>query len=270
MPSKTGAPLSIATKWQIAFQQIAALVEADLRKLRHDPSELISRMIQPTIWLLLFGQAMMSARLIHTEESSYLNYLAPGILAQSILFTSIFYGISLIWERDMGILHKYLVSPVPRYILVVARGLTAGIRTFPQIIVVYTLCYFLGVDIQWKLSSFILVLAMGMVGAATFSTFSLIIAAIVKKRERFMGLGQVLTMPLFFASNALYPITSMPMWMQNFSHLNPLTYQVDALRHLMIVGEATHYSLMMDFGIGFAVVACLTMIAAVLYPKIIY
>src|SRR5512137_2036217 len=73
-------------------------------------------------------------------------------------------------------------------------------------------------------------------GAAVFSTFSLIIACLVKTRERFMGIGQVLTMPLFFASNAIYPISMMPDWLQFVSHLNPLTYQVDGLRSLLIAG----------------------------------
>lgn len=92
-------------------------------------------MIQPAIWLLIFGQAMAKARAIPTGSISYLDFMAPGILAQSVLFVSIFFGISLIWERDMGILQKILVSPAPRSVLVIGRAIAAGIRCIPQVYV---------------------------------------------------------------------------------------------------------------------------------------
>ena len=111
---------------------------------------------------------------------------------------------------------------------------------------------------------------MVMLGGAIFSTLSLIAAAIVKKRERFMGIGQVITMPLFFASNALYPIEMMPEWIRYISILNPLTYQVDALRTFMIVGEITTFGLSVDFGLSFLCLAVLFVIAIPLYPRILY
>src|SRR6266851_7869997 len=86
-----------------------------------------------------------------------------------------------------------------------------------------------------------------MLGSAVFSTFSLIVACLVKSRERFMGIGQVLTMPLFFASNAIYPLSLMPSWLRVVSKANPLSYQVDALRTLMIVGSSTSFGLGKDF-----------------------
>ena len=82
-----------------------------------------------------------------------------------------------------------------------------------------------------------------MLGSALFSTLSLIIACIVKTRERFMGIGQVLTMPIFFASNAIYPLSLMPAWLRVVSHVNPLTYEVDALRALMLVRGTSEYGL---------------------------
>lgn len=250
--------------------QVAAIVAADVRKLRHDPSELLTRMIQPAVWLLIFGQAMAKTKAIPTGSLSYLDYITPGILAQSILFISIFFGIALIWERDMGILHKILVSPAPRTLLVIGRGIAAGIRGVSQIFIIYILAYFLGVQLRWDFWAFLGVIATVLLGGAIFSTFSLIIASIVKKRERFMGIGQVLTMPLFFASNALYPLEMMPGWLKIVSLFNPLTYQVDALRSFMITGHATAAGLWLDFGVGFLALALLTWIATYLYPKILY
>jgi ABC-2 type transport system permease protein len=270
MFSKLGARFPILTKVALRFEQMTAIVEADLRKLRHDPTELFARMIQPVIWLLIFGQAMGKARAIPTGESSYLDYLAPGVLAQSILFISIFYGISLIWERDMGVLHKILVTPTPRFILVLGRAFAAGIRALSQAIIIYILCYFIGIHVSLDGFALVGVFIMVLLAAGIFSTFSLIVASLVKKRERFMGIGQVMTMPLFFASNALYPIDIMPTWIRILSKINPLTYQVDAIRSLMIVGETSHFGLGFDFTIEAIVFAILIAIASRLYPKILY
>jgi ABC-2 type transport system permease protein len=252
------------------IEQIAAIVETDIRKLWHDPYELLTRMIQPVIWLLIFGQAMANTKAIHTGSLSYLDYIAPGILAQSILFISIFFGISLIWERDMGILHKILVSPAPRSVLVIGRAIAAGCRGISQIFIIYFLSFLLNIHLRWDLLAFIGVFATVMLGGAIFSTFSLIIASIVKKRERFMGIGQVLTMPLFFASNALYPIEMMPHWLQIISLLNPLSYQVDALRNFMITNEVTSFGLFIDFSVGLISFLILVVIATKTYPKILY
>lgn len=270
MLRKPDQPSLISNLFMQRLQQIVAIVETDIRKLRHDPYELFTRMIQPAIWLLIFGQAMANAKAIPTGDLPYLDYIAPGILAQSILFISIFFGIALIWERDMGVLHKILVSPTPRSILVIGRAIAAGIRGISQIFIIYFLSFLLGVHLRWDLLAFIGVVATVMLGGAIFSTFSLIIASIVKKRERFMGIGQVLTMPLFFASNALYPIEMMPRWLQIVSYLNPLSYQVDALRSFMITNEVTSFGLFIDFAVGIFTFAILVAIATKKYPTILY
>jgi ABC-2 type transport system permease protein len=270
MQSKSAQPFQIYNYLVQKTEQVIAIVEADVRKLRHDPSELITRMIQPSIWLLIFGQAMANAKAIPTGEVSYLDFIAPGILAQSILFISIFYGIALIWERDMGVLHKILVTPAPRSILVIGRAIAAGIRGISQIFIIYILSFFLGIDLRLELLPFLGVLVAVMLGGAVFSTLSLIVASLVKKRERFMGIGQVLTMPLFFASNALYPLELMPAWIKAISIVNPLTYQVDALRSLMIKGEVASFGLATDFAVGMIAFIILVSIATRIYPKILY
>lgn len=270
MSCKPESQFPTVNKWAIGFRQVGAIVEADIRKLRHDPSELFTRMTQPVIWLILFGQTMANVKGIPTSGLPYLDFIAPGILAQSILFIAIFYGISLIWERDMGVLHKILVTPAPRSLLLIGRSLAAGIRGLSQAVAIYLLAFFLGVDLRLEPLAIMGTIAMVLLAAAVFSTFSVIVAAIVKKRERFMGLGQVLTMPLFFASNALYPIEIMPRWIQVVSTLNPLTYQVDALRTLMIAGEVSHFGLTTDFFVTVTTYLFLIIIATKLYPKIIY
>lgn len=270
MPNKSGILFHALTKGSTFLRQTSAIIEADLRKLRHDPFELLTRMIQPAIWLLIFGQAMAKVRAIPVGESSYLDFMAPGILAQSVLFVGIFYGIALIWERDMGILQKILVTPVPRLLLILGRGISGGIRSLSQIFIIYLISFLLNIHLRFDFLALLGICAMVLLGGAIFSTLSLIVAAIVKKRERFMGIGQVLTMPLFFASNALYPIDLMPGWLKTLSIFNPLTYQVDALRYLMIAGETSHFGLATDFGVTFAALCFLLAIAVPIYPKILY
>jgi len=249
--------------------QTLAVAEADIRKLRHDPLELVTRMVQPMLWLLIFGEVFAGSRAIPTGNIGYLEFIAPGILAQSVLFVAIFYGISAIWERDLGILQKYLVSPVPRAGLVLGRALSSGVRGLSQGVVIYLLAFALGVRMNIEIGSLALVIVTVMLGSAIFSTFSLIAACIVKTRERFMGIGQVLTMPLFFASNAIYPLAMMPPWLQSIAAANPLTYQVDALRALMIQGGSSAFGLGVDYAVQVAVLVLLTAIATRLYPRII-
>ena len=94
--------------------KVLAIAGMDMRKLRHEPSELFTRAIQPVLWLLVFGQVFARSHSIPTGGIDYLAFLAPGVLAQSVLFVAIFNGISVIWERDLGIVHKFLASPAPR------------------------------------------------------------------------------------------------------------------------------------------------------------
>ncbi len=245
------------------------IAELEARKLRHDPSDLITRAVQPALWLLVFGEVFTRMRAIPTGNLSYIDFMSPGILAQSVLFIAIFYGIAIIWERDLGIVHKFLASPTPRAALVLGKALSAGVRGLTQAVIIYLLAMLLGVKMNWNLMALAGVLFTVVLGAAFFSTLSLIIACLVKTRERFMGIGQVLTMPLFFASNAIYPISMMPGWLQVISHGNPLTYEVDALRALMIVGGVSTYGIGLDLGILLVATTLLIMLAARLYPRVV-
>lgn len=271
-PQPGGLPQSREGCWRLAgfLTKTIAIADMEVRKLRHDPTELLTRAVQPALWLLIFGQVMSRARAIDTGGLPYLDFLVPGILAQSVLFIAIFNGISIIWERDLGIVHKFLASPTPRASLVLGKALGGGVRALVQTVVVMGLAAALGVRMRVDpiaLAGLVLVVVLG---AAVFSSFSLIIACLVKTRERFMGVGQLLTMPLFFASNAIYPISMMPRSLQIVSHLNPLTYQVDALRLLLVPGFAAtpHLGLGIDLLVLTVVLAALVGVSATLYPHI--
>ncbi|HEY7124754.1 MAG TPA: ABC transporter permease [Ktedonobacterales bacterium] len=263
-------------QWPRPMQAIARFVEKtstiiwlEARKLRHDPTELFTRAVQPALWLLIFGEVFTKVRAIPTGNVRYLDYMAPGILAQSVLFIAIFSGIAIIWERDLGIIHKFLASPTPRTALVLGKALASGVRGLAQAVIIYLLALLLGVKMNWNPLALLGVLVIVVLGAACFSTFSLIIACLVKSRERFMGIGQVLTMPLFFASNAIYPVSIMPDWLQVVARANPLSYQVDALRSLMLAGGSSIDGLGTDFVVMFSVTVALILIGARLYPRVV-
>ena len=244
------------------------IAEGELRKLRHDPTELLTRAVQPILWLLVFGQVMAQTRAISTGNLGYEDFLAPGILAQSALFSAIFFGIAVIWERDLGVLHKYLVSPAARSALVTGKAIAGGLRALVQAAMVYIVALLIGVHLRLDPVSLVGVALVVVIGSAAFATFSLVIACLVRTRERFMGIGQVLTMPLFFASSAIYPIAMMPGWLKVVAQVNPLTYQVDALRALMVQGAVETFPLALDFAVLIGSTVVLIVIAARLYPRL--
>ncbi|MEI6331564.1 MAG: ABC transporter permease [Pseudanabaena sp. ELA645] len=245
------------------------ITELEVRKLRHDPTDLIVRAVQPVLWLLIFGQVFTRIRGIPTNGLPYLDFMAAGILAQSVLFVSIFSGgMSLIWERDLGLAHKFLVSPTPRAAIVLGKGIASGVRCLSQVFVVYLLSLVLGVQLNFSAIAMLGVLLIVMLGAACFSIFSIIVACLVKSREGFNGMGQLLTMPLFFASNAIYPIEIMPPWLQFVSRINPLTYQVDALRSVMLLNGTSIYGYGFDTAVLVLVLIVLTFIGGRLYRQI--
>lgn len=204
-PAGPGAPPDVSAEpprhpvGPVRFiEDTAAIVDVEIRKLRHDPLELLTRAVQPVLWLLVFGTVLARVRAIPTGGLPYLDFLAPGILAQSALFVAIFYGIAVIRERDLGVLNKYLVSPASRPALVFGKALSAGVRSLAQAVIVYLVAAALGVHLRYGPLALAGVVVTLLLGAAVFATFSLIIACLVKTRERFLGIGQILTMPLFY------------------------------------------------------------------------
>jgi ABC-2 type transport system permease protein len=243
------------------------LAEMEVRKLLHDPTELISRAIQPILWLGIFGEALSKIRAIPTQGYTYLQFITPGILTQSVVFVAIFYGLYIIMDRDTGILQKLLVTPTPRLALVWGRMISAGVRGLSQAIIIFLFAWVLRIPLHITIWSLLGVFIIIMLGAGFFTGLSMIIASIVKTRERFMGIGQVITQPLFFASNAIYPISIMPHWLQIVATVNPLSYMVDGLRGLIVTGNTSQ----MPFDILVLGVATLTIsvISAWMYPKVV-
>jgi ABC-2 type transport system permease protein len=260
---------------QRAFAQVARLRNgttamgwAELRKLRHDHLDIVTRSVQPLLWLFIFGSALRRNRALAGGFHDYRAYLAPGVMAQASLFIAIFFGLAVIWERDVGQLQRLLATPIPRLAIVLGKASGACIRALTQALVLLAVLAIAGIGIHWNALHIVGALVLLLLATGAFACLSMILASLVRTRERFMGIGQLVMMPLFFASSALYPLSIMPRWLRIVARVNPLTYEVHGMRQLML-GIAVGGTLWIDFlfvGVFFAVAAS---IAARAYPRAI-
>jgi ABC-2 type transport system permease protein len=225
-----------ATKFVSSALTIA---EMEALKIRHDSSELWMRAIQPALWLVVFGSALTALRSSQLTEGNYtyLQFISAGVIAQSVLFVAILYGVRLIWERDVGMLTKLLSTPAPRVSVVVGKTLASSVRGVFMAIVVLGLTLILGINLRLDPLDVLGVFVVTVLFAMAFTAFSMTLSSFLGTQNRMMAFGQALTMPLFFASNAIYPISLMPRWLQYVAEFNPLSYVVDAMRSMLLTGD---------------------------------
>ena len=222
------------------FRNLFVMIELELRRLRHDRSELYFRAVQPVLWIVVFGPVMSTVRGIPTGNIPYTDFITPGVLIQSTTFLSVFFGLMMVWERDSGILKKLLVTPASRYATVIGRSMASGIRAIFQGLIIIPVALIMGVKFVPNIGYFVAAFVIIFFASGGFAAISILVASFMKTRERFMGIGQAIIMPLFFASNALYPVEMMPEALKVFSSVNPLSYVVDATRSLMITGNLSN------------------------------
>lgn len=249
------------------IRNMLAMIELEMRRLKHDRTELYSRAIQPILWIAVFGPIMGSVRAIPTGGIPYTDYITPGALIQSTTFISIFYGLTIVWERESGILKRLLVAPVSRYSIVIGRALASGVRAIFQALIIIPVALLMGVRFVPSVPNFILALLIIFLSSGGFAAISILVASFMKTRERFMGIGQALTMPLFFASNALYPVSMMPEIIRWIAFFNPMSYVVDAVRSLMITGNLS--SLLTDLAAIMLFDAVMFIVASINFRRII-
>jgi ABC-2 type transport system permease protein len=188
-------------------------------------------------------------------------------LAQSVIFVAIFYGFNLVMDRDMGLLHKLLSTPIPRYSIVLGKTLAAGVRSVIQAMVIFILALVLRVHLILTPKSVLGVFTVIILTGMCFSSLSIFLASFFKTRERMMGIGQAIIMPLFFASSAIYPIDLMPVWLKVVAHVNPLSYIVEAMRALLVTGDSSR--ILLDLGVTGLATAVLVFLASTSFSRII-
>jgi ABC-2 type transport system permease protein len=241
---------------------------AEMRKLRHDHLDIFTRSVQPLLWLFIFGTALRHNQALAGGSSDYRAYLAPGVMAQAALFVAIFFGLGVIWERDVGQLQRLLATPLPRLGIVLGKATGAAIRALAQAVVLLVVIAVTGISIRWSVQGVVGAVALLLLGTAAFACLSMILASLVRTRERFMGIGQLVVMPLFFASSALYPLALMPAWLRAVAHANPLTYEVHGMRQLLL-GVSAGGTLWIDFAVAIGFLVVMAVVAAKTYPRAI-
>jgi ABC-2 type transport system permease protein len=245
-----------------------AMAQAELRKLRHDHLDIFTRSVQPLLWLFIFGSALRHNRALSVGTLDYRAYLAPGVMAQAAMFIAIFFGLAVIWERDVGQLQRLLATSLPRSAIVLGKAAGACVRALVQALLLLAVLAATGIAVKWTVTGVLGTLALLLLGTAAFACMSMLLAAGVKERERFMGIGQLIMMPLFFASSALYPLKVMPGWLHVIARVNPLTYEVQGLRQ-MLVGVGGGGEVWLDFLVVCAFFAIMLAAATRAYPKAI-
>ncbi|MEM3684296.1 MAG: ABC transporter permease [Conexivisphaerales archaeon] len=246
-----------------------ALTNRDLRKWYTNPFQLFMSLIQPVIWLGLFGKALdfgaiftgsapqLSGAILTSVfgTSSYFSFLAAGMLTFVILFTAMFSGMSIVWDRRFGFLNKVLTTPVARGSIVMAKVLSSVGRSLVQAAIVLVIAVALGMD-----TSKMTILGVAGSFAAMFlmaiglSSLFVMLALRSTDWQTQMAIMNLLNLPLLFASNALFPAKFMPEWLQYIVKINPVSYATDAARQLLL-GSTGIASLAFDFSFlaGFAV-----------------
>jgi len=217
------------------FRALYTLWLRETKRFVRDRARVIISFVQPLLWLVVFA-AGFGARLI-IPGIGYQQYLFPGIIGQTLLFTSMFMGISVIWDKEFGFMKEILVSPVSRFTIFMGKMLGDSSAALLQGIIVFAFGFILGIPFNpltlFAALPIMLLLTFGLVSVG------LILASFMGSLENFGAIQTFINLPLFFLSGALFPITGVgtPGWLQVASAFDPLTYGIDALRTL-ILGSA--------------------------------
>ena len=209
---------------------IYVIVARDFKKFIRERSRLISSVARPVIWLFLIGAGM--SRLVRPEEGmTYTQFIFPGILGMTILFSSIFSSISIIWDKEFGFMKEILVAPVSRFSIVLGKAASGTVVSVIQAAIVLALFPLVG--IRLGPGEIAAALALCAMTAFCISSFGIVLATFYDSYESFSVIMNFIIMPMFFLSGAMYPIKLLPTPLKIAAKLNPLTYGVDALKHII-------------------------------------
>jgi ABC-2 type transport system permease protein len=198
-------------------------------------SRLVSSIVQPLFFLFILGSGFRVATFVNVEN--YMDFLAPGIIAMAIMFSSMFTGISVLWDKQFGFLQEVLVAPISRFSIIIGRTLGGATVALIQGFIILLISLALGVQITGIAGLVVTVLFMMLI-AFTAVGFGLVLASLMEDFQGFQLIMNLIIMPLLFLSSAFFPVTSNPL-MKTISQFNPLFYMVDGLRGSLIGGMAT-------------------------------
>lgn len=217
-------------------------------------SRVLGAIGQPILFLLALGYGIGSVYK-RAGQGDYIEFLVPGIIIQTLLFSGVFWGIQILFDKRFGFLKEMLVAPVSRLRILLGNALGGATISLFQAILVFVISIILGFrPHDWLLVPAALLIMIAL--SLTLTSFGAGIASMVEDFQGFQGINNFLIFPMFFLSSSLYPLTSVPGWLRVLSEINPLSYAVDGLRYLLI--NQTHFGLALDLAVICAsLVACL-------------
>jgi len=227
-----------------------ALWYREFKVFLREKSRIVSSLFTPLLWIVVFGGGLGSS--VSLGGTNYQVFIFPGILTMTILFSSIFFGLYIVWDKKIDFFKEVLVAPLSR--LTIFAGKTLGGCTDALIQGSLMLAFGVILGISYTVQMVVQTIIFMLVLAAAVVSIGLIIGSFMESPEGFNLIVSFLVFPLFFLSGALFPIDNLPSWLRAFTTLNPVTYAVDGMRGVML-GMST-FPVMMDFGVllGFAVV----------------
>ena len=229
----------------------------EMKRYRKSRSGVLIRLIQPAIWIIVIGNTFASTRpLIQSVgfSGSYIEFMAPGVIMLTAIFTSIFGGVNTLWDRRYGFMNKALTSPISRSSIALGKMLAISLISAMQSSLILGIALALGVSIT-NLLMVIPIMLIVIAFSLGFSGISVVVAATSKSQETFWGVINFLGMPLFMLSPALFPLELLPNWLAFVAKLNPVTYSVLLIREMMS-GKIQAFSVALDIAVicGFVVV----------------
>jgi len=214
----------------------------EIKRFSHSKSRILGSLMQPLLFLVSFGYGF-GAVFAAAGQGSYISFLAPGIIGMSIIFTSIFNGMQVIWDRQFGFLKETLVAPVSRVAIMFGRTLGGATVAMLQGCIVLLMTLFIGFHpVSWVLviPAILIMLFIG----TLFAALGMMVASLMRDMQGFQLVMNFMVMPLFFLSGALFPLTSVPEVLRWIAAVDPLSYGIDAMRILLT--NNAHYGLPLD------------------------
>ena len=222
------------------LRAIKIVWEREVVRFASDRVRMITSLVQPLLFLFVLGTGLSRIANAGTGGLNLRTFLYPGILAMAVMFTAMFSAASIVWDREFGFLREMLVAPIRRSSIVLGKCLGgATVATFQGVLVI---CLAGLVDVPYAPSLILEVFAIQTLLAYMLTAFGVMVAARITQIQSFMALTQMLIMPLFFLSGAMFPVTGLPTWLTVLNRLDPLTYAVDPMRravfaHLKLTPE---------------------------------
>lgn len=219
----------------IQLRPIYVICIREFIKFFREKSRLLGTLARPVLWLFVVGNGMNA--LIRPEEGfSYLQFIFPGMIGMTILFASIFSSISIVWDREFGFMKEMLVAPISRLSIVIGKAISGTLISVAQAIIILVLIPFLGISLS--AAQFIEVILIAILVSFCITSLGILIAVRLTSFDGFNIIMNFLVMPMFFLSGAMYPVSSMPDILRHLTYLNPLTYGIDAFKHVLLIDAA--------------------------------